>query len=214
MVFAMDKTECIYRDALAVSLNAETEVAVGSGVKDLIDVLHCTADYDEIIEVKTAMGIRDAIGQVRSYVHRRQLAIPDKQQKARVHLIVSNNRSRRVHELNRIDEHRSECDADGIEISIVNEVQHPQSYEIGGLKFRTTGEINAHLKQIRRDQAVVGYTCPQHQMFLDELLTAWRRRYPGRKDEVGVGAWMQMTHFDWVHQPTHSTDFSAETVAV
>lgn len=232
--------EHIYRDALAVSLGlrAKVEVSVDSSNpndKDLVDIVHDDGNHVVLIEVKRAELIRDAIGQCNSYAKRYKTTLPIKK---RLHLVLSNDRSVRAYQLNKIQLHRKEWIADEIEISTVNECRDQPVYTLGVTSFadqKIIGSINSIVNRIVADFAVAEYLHPESLQVLTELADGYMQRYEiGRADRVSLAktsrgvsmsvnadrwlsirdcipAWVAMQRYRFVN--THSASFLAETQA-
>jgi hypothetical protein len=193
------RNEHLYRDALAVQCGGSIEVPVGI---DRIDVLRPAGEGAvEVIEVKYASGLREAMGQAVTYSRRYSAANPDVVVSRRVHLICGATMRSRSGETARINEHRDELERDGITLTTV--VERPNLapvYRAGGLEFGGSDALRAHLGRVKRNFLVANYLSNGHELFLRDLANAWRRveqgksAYDVRVAEGQLGGMMMSVH--------------------
>jgi hypothetical protein len=168
------RNEHLYRDALAIQCGGAVEVLVG---RDKIDVLRPVCDsVAEVIEVKYAAGLREAMGQAVTYSRRYARANPGVVVSRRVHLICGATMRSRSAEAARIAEHREEMEEDGITLTTVFERPGlTPVYRAGGLEFGSAQALRSHLARVKRDFLLANFLSPFHEVFLRDLANAWRR---------------------------------------
>lgn len=176
------RREHIYRDAIAIAEGGAVEVAVGP---DAIDVLRQTGESSvELIEVKYAPNLREAIGQVNSYGDRYAKAHSVEVEK-RVHLVLSSSRRDSAKESARINEHRGELAGHNIRLTTVAERPGIEPvYRAGGIDFASRQALERQVAKVKLDFLVAEYLSLGNHSFLLDLASAWRRvQMPGRPAE-------------------------------